>query len=47
MRDMHTAFRGDSGGAYDMRFIMALILLMIVFGASSQAEPQKAEPVAK
>jgi len=30
-----------------MRFIMALILLMIVFGASSQAEEQKAEPIAK
>lgn len=30
-----------------MRFIMALILLMIVFGASAQAEEQKVEPVAK
>ncbi len=30
-----------------MRFIMALILLMIVFGASSQNEAKKAEPVAK
>lgn len=30
-----------------MRFIMALILLMIVFGSSSQSEEQKADPVAK
>ena len=30
-----------------MRFIMALILLMIVFGASSQAEAKKAEQGAK
>jgi hypothetical protein len=30
-----------------MRFIMALILLMIVFGSAAQAEEQKAEPVAK
>jgi len=30
-----------------MRFIMALILLMIVFGASSQSDTEKAEPVAK
>ena len=29
-----------------MRFIMALILLMIVFGASSKKEQEKAEPVA-
>lgn len=29
-----------------MRFIMALILLMIVFGASAQAKTEKAEPVA-
>ncbi len=30
-----------------MRFIMALILLMIVFGASAQTEAQKAEQLAK
>lgn len=36
---------GDFGGVSKMRFIMALILLMIVFGASAQTE-KKVEPVA-
>ena len=30
-----------------MRFIMALILLMIVFSVSAQSEKKKAEAVAK
>jgi hypothetical protein len=38
---------GNGGGVSEMRFIMALILLMIVFSVSAQNEQKKAEAVAK
>jgi outer membrane lipoprotein-sorting protein len=38
---------GDANGEPKMRFIMALILLMIVFGASAQNKEKDAEQVAK
>jgi hypothetical protein len=38
---------GKSGGVPEMRFIMALILLMIVFSVSEQNKQKKAEAVAK